>query len=156
MDLCEEKYIGGTDRTTMEDAAAAAIIEALGDRWSYYIPASEYQSYTEQMNNAYVGIGVTIALREDGTGLNVEAITPGGPAEEAGLQAIVKGNSIQSNSNRETSFKATSFIIAPFKKERPAAPCCQSLVSFLSLILYRLEVRLPFSRLRVSLVMSSA
>lgn len=84
--LIDEMFIGEVDKTVIEDAAADAMVNALGDRWSYYIPASQYGAYLEQMNNAYVGIGVTIALREDGTGLNVEAITPGGPAEEAGLQ----------------------------------------------------------------------
>ena len=84
--LIDEVFIGEVDKTVIEDAAADAMVNALGDRWSYYIPASQYGAYLEQMNNAYVGIGVTIALREDGTGLNVEAITPGGPAEEAGLQ----------------------------------------------------------------------
>ena len=40
-DLLEECFIDGVDRTEMEDAAADAMVEALGDRWSYYIlPAS--------------------------------------------------------------------------------------------------------------------
>ena len=30
------------DLTEIEDAAADAMVAALGDRWSYYIPASEY------------------------------------------------------------------------------------------------------------------
>ena len=42
--------------TAIEDAAADAMVEALGDRWSYYIPANEYLAYREQMANAYVGI----------------------------------------------------------------------------------------------------
>ena len=29
------------------------MVNALGDRWSYYIPASEYAAYQEQMKNAY-------------------------------------------------------------------------------------------------------
>ena len=74
MDLCEERYIGEADRTTMEDAAAVAIIESLGDRWSYYIPASSYQDYTEQMNNAYVGIGIPIQPRETDDGFDIVAV----------------------------------------------------------------------------------
>ena len=64
MDLVEEKFIGESDRAAMEDAAAAAIVESLGDRWSYYIPASQMQDYNDTMSNSYVGIGITIQVRE--------------------------------------------------------------------------------------------
>lgn len=84
--LIFNRFIGEADQKTMEDAAASAMISALGDRWSYYIPADEYAAYMEQMNNAYVGIGVTIQKREDGNGLDVIAVTENGPAQEAGIQ----------------------------------------------------------------------
>jgi len=86
-DLILEKYIGEADQTVMEDAAAKAMVSALGDRWSYYISAKDYAAYEEQMNNAYVGIGITVTAREDGQGLDVKAVTAGGPAEEAGMLA---------------------------------------------------------------------
>ena len=78
--------IDEVDHAAVEDAAAAAIVEALGDRWSYYMTAAEYQTYLERMNNAYVGIGITITQREDGY-ITVIRVEPGGPAEEAGIQA---------------------------------------------------------------------
>ena len=84
--LIRDRFIGEVDETAIEDAAAQAMVAALGDRWSYYIPASEYQAHVEQMNNAYVGIGITITALEDGTGLEVMVVNPDGPAEEAGLQ----------------------------------------------------------------------
>ena len=84
--LITEKFIGDVDKTAMEDAAAAAMIASLGDRWSYYIPASDYDSYREQMENAYVGIGVTIQASEDGNGLLIIKMEKNGPAVEAGLQ----------------------------------------------------------------------
>lgn len=82
--LISEKFIAGSDRTKMEDAAADAMVESLGDRWSYYIPASEYAAHMEQMNNSYVGIGVTIVMEDEG--MRIQAVTPGGSAEEAGLR----------------------------------------------------------------------
>ena len=84
-DLIEERFIGEADRTAMEDAAAAAMVGSLGDEWSYYIPASQYRSHVEQMNNAYVGIGVTIIVQEDVEGFQVTKVNEGGPAEEAGI-----------------------------------------------------------------------
>ena len=84
-DIIDQNYIEEYDRGAIQDAAAQAMIGALGDRWSYYIPADEYASYQEQMANAYVGIGVTIQQRSDGQGLDVIQVSQGGPAEEVGI-----------------------------------------------------------------------
>ena len=86
-DLIMEVFIGEADKTKMEDAAANAMVDSLGDRWSYYISAADYGAYMEQMKNAYVGVGITVQERKDGTGLDVMAVTAGGPAEEAGILA---------------------------------------------------------------------
>ena len=86
MDLVEEKFIGESDRAAMEDAAAAAIVESLGDRWSYYIPASQMQDYNDTMSNSYVGIGITIQVREDEQGFDIAKVEKNGPAYEAGIQ----------------------------------------------------------------------
>ena len=84
--LIEERFIGEADLEKLRDAAADAMVNATGDRWSYYIPASEYESYQEQMENAYVGVGITIQATETGEGFLVMAVHPGGPAEEAGMK----------------------------------------------------------------------
>lgn len=84
--LIEERYIEEADSTVLEDAAANAMVAATGDRWSYYIPASEYETYQENMANAYVGVGITILSSEEVEGFQIMSVTPGGPAEEAGVQ----------------------------------------------------------------------
>lgn len=78
-------FIDDYDEEKLADAAASAMVEATGDRWSYYLTAEEKSSYDEQMQNAYVGIGVTITAQEELGGMRIEAVTAGGPAEEAGL-----------------------------------------------------------------------
>ena len=83
--LILERFIGDSDRVAMEDAAAEAMVDSLGDRWSYYIPADEYEAYQEQVANAFVGVGITIQLTEESEGLLVVDVTRGGPAEEAGI-----------------------------------------------------------------------
>ena len=85
--LILEVFIDDVDQTKMEDAAAGAMVESLGDRWSYYISAADYGAYMEQMQNAYVGVGITVQPSEDGMGLDVMAIVDGGPAQDAGMQA---------------------------------------------------------------------
>lgn len=84
--LIQERYIGQADGEAMEDAAAAAMVKATGDRWSYYIPASQYEAHKEQSENAYVGIGITIQQAEDGSGFLIVMVNQDGPAQEAGIQ----------------------------------------------------------------------
>lgn len=84
--LIEERFIGEADPEALEDAAAAAMVHATGDRWSYYISADEYASHQEQSENAYVGVGITIQAAEDGSGYLILEVAAGGPAEEAGIQ----------------------------------------------------------------------
>ena len=79
------RYIGGADKTAIEDQAAHAMVAAIGDKWSYYIPADEYQDHARNQNNEYVGIGVTIQKCQDGSGFEILAVEPKGPAAEAGI-----------------------------------------------------------------------
>lgn len=85
-DLIEERFIGESDRKAYEDAAATAMVDALGDEWSYYIPADQMQTHMENMNNSYVGIGITITVHEDGSGFQVTKVNEGGPADQAGME----------------------------------------------------------------------
>ena len=81
-----EYFIGEADAQTMEDAAAAAMVKATGDRWSYYISAKDYDAHREQEENAYVGVGITIQPQEDDSGILIVMVTEGGPAEESDIE----------------------------------------------------------------------
>lgn len=94
-------FIEDVDAEKLEDAAADAMVTDTGDRWSYYIPASEYQTYLEQSRNAYVGVGITIQKAEDGSGFEIVSVTAGGPAEEAGLKAKDVVTAIEGTSCRD-------------------------------------------------------
>lgn len=83
--IVEYYFIGEADTYAMEEAAASAMIEALKDRWSFYMSAEEYLGYQDTMANSYVGVGVTVQVRKDGTGLNVISVSANGPAESAGI-----------------------------------------------------------------------
>ena len=83
--LIEERFIGDAETKVLEDAAADAMVKATGDRWSYYMSAEEYESYLDQVDNSYVGIGVTIQLEEE-EGYRILEVVSTGPAEEAGIQ----------------------------------------------------------------------
>ena len=92
MDLVDYYFIeDDVDMTAVNDAMASGIISGLGDRWSYYVSAEDYQAYVENINNAYVGVGITILAQYDEagnlTGYEITEVTAGGPAEEAGVLA---------------------------------------------------------------------
>ena len=92
MDLVDQYFIGdNVDMTAVDDGMAAGMIAGLGDRWSYYVSAEEYQNYISGINNSYVGIGVTIMakLNEDGEqiGFEITDVSKDGPAEGKGILA---------------------------------------------------------------------
>ena len=84
--LIENRFIGEADSQALEDAAAAAMVKATGDRWSYYISAKDYDAHREQEENAYVGVGITIQPQEDESGFLIIMVADGGPAKEAGIE----------------------------------------------------------------------
>ncbi len=84
-DALDTYYIGEVDESVMCDTVAEAMVYATGDRWSYYISAADYDAYMEQVQNAYVGIGITIQQSEDGL-LQVIEVVPGGSAFASGIQ----------------------------------------------------------------------
>jgi carboxyl-terminal processing protease len=85
--LLHRYFIGETDTEILEDAAAAAMVQALGDRWSYYMTPEQYLSYQQTMSNSFVGVGITVRAREDKQGYDIISVTRGSPAEEAGVLA---------------------------------------------------------------------
>lgn len=83
--LIVDRFIGDADEVAMGDAAAQAMIEALGDRWSYYISAEEFADHQNRKDNAYVGVGITVNTAQPEVGLVVMEVAKGGGAEEAGI-----------------------------------------------------------------------
>jgi len=85
--LIQTCYIGEVTDQQLEDGAATGMVLATGDKWSYYIPASEYDSFMEQSQNEYVGIGMTINSKMTDAGIEIIAVDKTGGAYEAGVQA---------------------------------------------------------------------
>lgn len=82
--LVKNKYIGELDEKRLADYAAAGYIAGINDKWSAYIPATEYKSYTLLNEGKNCGIGVSIITRNDS--IRVSAVYIGSPAEEAGIE----------------------------------------------------------------------
>ncbi len=95
-EVLDTYYIGEVDEDVMCDSVAEAMVYATGDRWSYYISAEDLDEHMEQINNEYVGIGVTVQQSEENA-LRIMEVVPDGPAYQAGVQvgdvfAAVEGN----------------------------------------------------------------
>ena len=103
--LIENCFIEEADLSAVDDAGAAAMVASLGDRWSYYLTAQEYADHKEQVENAYVGIGITIAPEEDGQGFEIINVQPGGSAYDAGF---LPGDIIVSAQGQSTQGMTTS------------------------------------------------
>ena len=107
------RFVGEYDPDAMADAALNAMVESLGDRWSYYMDAESYAASQLRHENAYVGIGVTVTYEEDG--LHVQSVVEGGPAEAAGLLAgeiitAVDGNALTGEVTEESIQYRSSLI----------------------------------------------
>ncbi len=72
------------DLGAASDRALESMVDALGDRWSYYRSAEDYRELKARRANRYVGVGVTVTY-DRREGLYVQSVTAGGPAEKAGV-----------------------------------------------------------------------
>lgn len=97
--LIDTYYVDDYTTEQLGDYLANATVASMGDRWSYYISAEEYDSYVEQSNNAYVGIGVTIEEDKASGFYRIVSVTHNSPAELAELHindliVAVEGESV--------------------------------------------------------------
>ena len=105
--IIDTYYVDDYSADQLGDYLAEATIASVGDRWSYYISAEEYDSYVEQSNNAYVGIGVTIEEDKETGLLRIVSVTHNSPAELAGLQIDDRIAAVEGESVTELGMKGT-------------------------------------------------
>lgn len=85
--VARANFVAETDAQAMTDAALAAAVASMDDRWSYYMDEETYAAYLDASENRYQGIGVTISKDEETGGFLVAAVTKDGPAARAGITA---------------------------------------------------------------------
>ena len=71
--------------SAMDDAALAAMVASLEDPYSYYFDTELMGKFEDSQKEDYVGIGVSVVYDAQKNTLTVTAVTPGGPAEKAGI-----------------------------------------------------------------------
>lgn len=84
------KYYLWKDKISEEDLENGAIegyVKGLGDEYTEYVPSSEMQEYTENINGSFVGIGVYMVKDEKAGRVLIYYPIPESPAEKAGIKA---------------------------------------------------------------------
>ena len=85
LNAIESLYIGEYDTSDLSTAAMRAAVEALDDRWSYYMTPEEYAQYLISSRNQYAGIGVSVVIDEITGGMAVIYTFSNSPADLAGI-----------------------------------------------------------------------
>ena len=117
-------FLYDIDSGEMESEMIAAMIDSLGDQYSYYIPPEEAATFEENAEGEYVGIGTYLtkmnpayADPEDPESWMVIIASPfpGGPADRAGLRprdmiSAINGEDVSSMTATEASSRMKGHI----------------------------------------------
>lgn len=75
------------DESKLKDGAIEGYVEALGDKYTEYIPKSEMDDFTDNITGSFVGIGVYMIADEESQKIIVYYPIPDSPAEKAGIKS---------------------------------------------------------------------
>ena len=82
--IVSSRYVGEQDAQTVADYAAVGYITGLGDQWSSYIPAEQYEAF--RMNSAGQGCGIGVSVISGEDSIRVSLVYDDSPAAGAGIQ----------------------------------------------------------------------
>ncbi len=82
--LLSYRYAGEVERDALVEGAARGMLRALDDPYSVYFDEEEYNSFLEEMDAVYTGIGIEVHLQNGR--MVVLSTFEGTPAAQAGLQ----------------------------------------------------------------------
>ncbi len=83
----DKAFYGSADENNLEDYAVKGYVAGLNDVYSEYFTANEMQSFTEETEGSYVGIGIYLTKNTTDNQIVIYGTMKGSPAESAGLQA---------------------------------------------------------------------
>lgn len=84
-ELIDTYYLEDKDEDELAEGLYAGLIYGLGDPYSRYYTAKEYQEENTSSQGSYVGIGVVMQENKEG-GVQIVQCYEGGPGEAAGLK----------------------------------------------------------------------
>jgi carboxyl-terminal processing protease len=103
-EIIRDKFVGPIDDDALYDSAIRGMVSSLGDKYSHYLNAEEYQLYLRDSENKFVGIGISAALNSDGN-LLVTEVYEKSPAEQSGIGALDLITAVDGKSVAEMGFQ---------------------------------------------------
>ena len=85
-EMLDTYYVEDYDKELAEELMYTGLVAGVGDPYTYYLSANSLAEQVEKNSGHFVGIGVEIYAGDDGY-IVVSSVTPGGPAEAAGILA---------------------------------------------------------------------
>lgn len=85
-EMLDTYYVEDYDKKLAEELMYTGLVAGVGDPYTYYLSADSLAEQVEKNSGHFVGIGVEIYAGDDGY-IVVSSVTPGGPAEAAGILA---------------------------------------------------------------------
>jgi carboxyl-terminal processing protease len=82
----QQKFDGDIDREKIITGAKRGLVEALGDKYTYYMTKAEYEDFISDLNGD-VGAGIGVEIGERDSYVKVLRTTPDNPAQKAGILA---------------------------------------------------------------------
>lgn len=90
-DVIRTNYYGEINETLLNADMAEGFANGVGDSYSYYMTASEYDIYKNEMNGQKMGVGIIPVFNEDDMCLYAAEVSDGSPAA---LNNMTKGDRI--------------------------------------------------------------
>lgn len=80
-----KEYINKVDEEKLKEAAIQGMMSVLGDTYSNYYDKEKAESFNEELEGYFIGIGTEI-YKEDGKNITINRIFENSPAEKVGLK----------------------------------------------------------------------
>lgn len=90
-DIIRTNYYGFINESLLNSEVYAGYAEGLGDKYSYYLTAGDYEVYKNELNGDKVGIGVIVFYNENDNAIYVSEVSENSPAAQSGIS---KGDKI--------------------------------------------------------------
>ena len=85
LEIISNRYIGTFEIDDLSNAAMRAAVDALDDKWSYFMSPQEYSIFLENSDNRYTGIGIEVQINDEVGGIEVLGVYSDSGADVAGL-----------------------------------------------------------------------
>ena len=110
--IIDRVYKGEVNDENLKDAAIKGYVEGLGDEYTEFMTASEWESLDSTLSD-YVGIGIYLAEKKDtGETVVLGTVHEDSPAAQAGIQA---GDIIKEINLEDVSTKGSEYISSKIK-----------------------------------------